>query len=63
MMNGLHYLHFKGFAHRDMKPENILLSGDFVLKIADFGFSIPLKGRDNSGVLKTKLGTPGYMAP
>jgi serine/threonine protein kinase len=46
-----------------MKPENILLSGEFVLKIADFGFSIPLKGRDNSGVLKTKLGTPGYMAP
>jgi len=63
MMNGLHYLHSRGFAHRDMKPENILLSAKFILKIADFGFSISLKGRDNTGVLRTKLGTAGYMAP
>lgn len=34
-----------------------------MLKIADFGFSCLLKGRDGSGVLKTKLGTEGYMAP
>jgi serine/threonine protein kinase len=46
-----------------MKPENILLSKKFVLKIADFGFSISLKGRDNSGILRTGLGTPGYRAP
>jgi serine/threonine protein kinase len=49
MMNGLHYLHQKGYAHRDIKPENILLS--------DFGFSCQLKGKDNSGILHTKLGT------
>jgi len=63
MMNGLHYLHQKGFAHRDIKPENILLSEIFMLKIADFGFSAALKGKDGTGVLKTKLGTEGYMAP
>ena len=34
-----------------------------MLKIADFGFSCLLKGRDGSGVLKTRLGTEGYMAP
>ena len=62
-MNGLHYLHQKGYAHRDIKPENILLSQLFILKIADFGFSCQLKGKDNSGVLHTKLGTEGYMAP
>ena len=53
----------KGFAHRDIKPENILLTKDFVLKIADFGFSTLLKGKNKSGILHTKLGTPGYMAP
>lgn len=63
MMNGLHYMHSKGFAHRDIKPENILLSQDFVLKLADFGFSCLLTGKDNSGILHTKLGTEGYMAP
>lgn len=62
-MNGLHYLHQKGFAHRDIKPENILLSQLYILKIADFGFSCQLKGKDNTGILHTKLGTEGYMAP
>lgn len=63
MMNGLHYMHSKGFAHRDIKPENVLLSHLYVLKIADFGFSCLLKGKDGTGVLHTKLGTEGYMAP
>jgi serine/threonine protein kinase len=63
MMNGLHYMHSKGYAHRDIKPENVLLSQLFVLKIADFGFSCLLRGKDGTGVLKTKLGTEGYMAP
>lgn len=62
-MNGLHYMHSKGFAHRDIKPENIILSEDFTIKIADFGFSCLLKGKNNKGILHTKLGTPGYMAP
>ena len=63
MMNGLHYMQQKGFAHRDIKPENLLLSHMYILKVADFGFSTLLKGKDGSGVLRTKLGTEGYMAP
>lgn len=63
MMNGLHYLHQKGYAHRDIKPENILLSNLYILKLADFGFSCEIAGKDKSGVLRTKLGTEGYMAP
>jgi serine/threonine protein kinase len=33
------------------------------LKIADFGFSTALAGKDGSGLLKTVLGTESYMAP
>ena len=56
-------MHKKGYAHRDIKPENILIASNFVLKLADFGFSCLLKGKDGTGILKTKLGTEGYMAP
>lgn len=38
-MNAVHYMHEKGYAHRDIKPENILLTSNFVLKLADFGFA------------------------
>lgn len=63
LVNGLHHMHQHGIVHRDLKPENILLDEEFKLKIADFGFSAPANGRDGKGYLKTKLGTPNYMAP
>ena len=55
--------HSKGFAHRDLKPENLLLDDQFNLKLADFGFATLLAGKDNTGKLKTILGTESYMAP
>lgn len=62
-MNALHYLHSKGYAHRDIKPENILLTDTYVLKLSDFGFSSKLEGHDQSGILRTNLGSEGYKAP
>ena len=63
ILEGLSACHSMGIAHRDLKPENILFDANFNLKIADFGFSIVLAGRDGTGALHTRLGTESYMAP
>ena len=60
------YAHSKGLVHRDLKLENIMLDDVGNIKIIDFGFSAPVEGkvrRNGSQILKTVLGTPGYMAP
>ena len=38
-------MHTRGIAHRDIKCENIFLSDDFSIKIADFGYAAPIMGR------------------
>ena len=43
--------------------ENILLDHEGIIKIADFGLSGPTMGRDGTGYLTTRCGTPQYMAP
>ena len=40
-----------------MKLENLLLDKDYNLKICDFGFAAPMKGRHGNGHLTTDLGT------
>ena len=61
---GMNNLHQQGLCHRDLKPENILFTADeYDIKITDFGFLLPLEGRDRTAWLKSRVGTLTYMAP
>jgi serine/threonine protein kinase len=62
VIDGIDYLHQRGIAHRDIKLENIFLTETAEVKIADFGLNKIFEGED-AEVLKTKCGTPNYMAP
>ncbi|XP_052172956.1 serine/threonine-protein kinase ATG1c-like [Diospyros lotus] len=63
LVAGLQVLHHNNYIHRDLKPQNLLLStnsDNAVLKIADFGFARSLQPR---GLAETLCGSPLYMAP
>jgi len=65
LCSGLKHMHDRHIAHRDLKPENLLFDNNYVLKIADFGFShqYQKKSEANPHRMRTELGTRGYMAP
>ena len=63
LINGLEACHSAGVAHRDLKTENIMVNENWILKLADFGYSTLLKGTSGNGVLTTPLGTLSYAAP
>ena len=44
LLQGLRHIHSQGLAHRDIKPDNILLDDKGNLKIADFGLAAELPG-------------------
>ncbi|KAE8809230.1 Disease resistance protein RPM1 [Hordeum vulgare] len=60
---GLHYLHQRNILHLDLKPANILLDGNLVPKIADFGVSRCFHEMQSRAITVNIRGTLGYLAP
>lgn len=56
----LAYAHKKGVLHRDVRPANVLISNDGIIKVADLGTSRYLL---ESPWASTRIGSPPYMAP
>lgn len=59
LLCGVEKIHTMSIVHRDLKCENLLLSGKMVLKISDFGFARELDGKN----LETYCGSYAYAAP
>ncbi|XP_030534547.2 proline-rich receptor-like protein kinase PERK15 isoform X2 [Rhodamnia argentea] len=60
---GLQYLHEKNIIHRDMRPNNILVTHDFVSLLGDFGLA-KTRHEDSEYSSETRVvGSLGYLAP
>src|ERR1700694_1435739 len=66
VLQALDYAHKRAIVHRDMKPENVLMSEEGEVKVADFGIA-RLTDDSGAGSTATKtgttVGTPQYMSP
>jgi eukaryotic-like serine/threonine-protein kinase len=66
VLQALDYAHRHSIVHRDVKPENVLISDEGNVKVADFGIA-RLTDDSGSGGTATKtgttVGTPQYMSP
>src|SRR5207245_781036 len=66
VLQALDYAHRHAIVHRDMKPENVLISDEGMVKVADFGIA---RLMDDTGIggtttkTGTTVGTPQYMSP
>jgi hypothetical protein len=74
---GLKYGHDRGMVHRDVKPDNLLLNDQGIVKVADLGLVKTLGAAEAAGppvalpagpvgdltLAHTAVGTPNYMAP
>jgi mitogen-activated protein kinase 15 len=67
LLKALKYMHTAGMLHRDMKPSNMLLNSDCLVKVCDFGLARSIaslsSNAGNNPVLTDYVATRWYRAP
>ena len=61
--NGMKYIHDNNVIHKDIKPQNIMLTKDGTVKIMDFGISETFRSSMSRIKETSRNGTPAYMSP